>query len=237
MTAQAQPSGKDPTPALKVLEAAHHFSTLPMDVKDSLARQMIPRVYEPGNVICLEGDKGEYIYFVEKGWVKSVRTATDGREQAALFLHDGEIIGSEAVFTAGTYELTSITLEKVYTWAVPAGVLKVLVTRNPPLAMVFLELLGARVNYYIQLVEDLGLRSVQARIAHTLLDHVEIKDGMLVVPRRPWTTLDAMAARLGTVRDVLKRALNVFEADGVLRLEHNRIVILDAQKLVERGKA
>jgi len=85
-------------------------------------------------------------------------------------------------------------------------------------------------------VEDLGLRSVQARVAHTLLAHAELKNGQLVVPRQAWTTFDEMATRLGTVRDVLSRTFSILEAEGILRMERSRIIILDSQKLLERGR-
>jgi hypothetical protein len=45
-----------------------------------------------------------------------------------------------------------------------------------------------------------------------------------------------MATRLGTVRDVLSRALSVLEAEGILRMERTQIVIFDPQKLLERGR-
>ncbi len=198
---------------------------------------MISRTYTAGQVICLEGEPGEYLYLLEKGWVKGVRTATDGREQAALFLRDGELFGDEAVFSGATYSLTVVALEKVNAWALEGAVLVDMTKRYPALALACLEHLSARILYYIQLVEDLGLRSVQARIAHTLLNHAELQDGALIVPRRSWTTLDEMAVRLGTVRDVLSRSLNALESEGILRLERSQVVILDPQRLLERGKA
>ena len=230
------PSVSDFSSARQILAATRHFSNLPAEVAEALARQMIPRAYSAGQVICLEGEPGEYIWFVEKGWIKGVRTATDGREQAALFLRDGEIFGDEAVFGGAAYPVTVIALEDVTTWALPGAALRELVNRHPALARACLEHLSARVLYYVQLVEDLGLRSVQARMAHTLLNYAELRDGQLIVPRRQWTTLDEMATRLGTVRDVLSRALKTLELDGILRLERNQIVVLDPKKLLERGK-
>jgi len=85
--------------------------------------------------------------------------------------------------------------------------------------MAVIRHLGERVLHYLNLVEDLSLRSVEARLAHTLLQHAEFQDGRLVVPRRSWTTFDEMAVRLGTVRDVLSRALKTLEAEGLLRVE------------------
>jgi CRP/FNR family cyclic AMP-dependent transcriptional regulator len=223
--------------AKQTIAAMRHFSGLPIEVNEALARQMILRAYTAGQVICLEGEPGEYVYFLEKGWVKGVRTALDGREQAALFLHESEIFGDEAVFSGAAYPVTVIALEKVSAWALEGAALVDLSKRYPALALACLEHLSARVLYYVQLVEDLGLRSVQARIAHTLLNHAELRDGALIIPRRSWTTLDEMAARLGTVRDVLSRSLNALETEGILRLERSQIVILDPQKLLERGKA
>ena len=223
--------------AKQAIAATRHFSALPAEVNEALARQMISRAYTPGQVICLEGEPGEYVYLLEKGWVKGVRTALDGREQAALFLRDGELFGDEAVFSGAAYPVTVVALEKISAWAIEGAALVDLSKRYPALALACLEHLSARVLYYVQLVEDLGLRSVQARIAHTLLNHAELRDGVLIVPRRSWTTLDEMATRLGTVRDVLSRSLNVLETEGILRLERSQIVILDPQKLLERGKA
>ena len=133
--------------------------------------------------------------------------------------------------------MTVVALEKISAWAIEGAALVDLSRRYPALALACLEHLSARILYYVQLVEDLGLRSVQSRIAHTLLNHAELRDGVLIVPRRSWTTLDEMATRLGTVRDVLSRSLNVLETEGILHLERSQIVILDPQKLLERGKA
>jgi Sec-independent protein translocase protein TatA len=45
-----------------------------------------------------------------------------------------------------------------------------------------------------------------------------------------------MATRLGTVRDVLGRAITALEAEGIMRMERSRDVILDPQRLLERGQ-
>ncbi len=230
------PITPDFSTAKQALTATRQFSALPAEAAEALVRQMIQRNYDSGQIICLEGEPGEHVWFVEKGWVKGVRTASDGREQAALFLHDGDTFGAEAVFSRSAYPVTVTALEKVHAWAVQGPTLISLAERYPALALACLEQLSARVMYYVQLVEDLGLRSVQARMAHTLLNYAELREGQLIIPRRQWTTLDEMATRLGTVRDVLSRALKALESEGILRLERNQIVVLDPKKLLERGK-
>jgi CRP/FNR family transcriptional regulator, cyclic AMP receptor protein len=225
----------DTVRARKTLSTVQYFTDLSDEILDLLICRMIPCHFDAGQVICLEGEPGEKVFILEKGWAKAVRTAVDGREVAAMFLSGGELFGLETVFTVATYPVTVIALENITAWAIEGLMLANLLQRYPALAMAFIRHLSERVIYYIQLVEDLGLRNVQARVARTLMLHAVQRDGQLVVPRQTWTTLDEMAIRLGTVRDVLSRSISVLEADGILRMERSQIIILNPQKLLERG--
>ncbi len=230
------PPLSEPSARLKaVLAQVRHFDSLPLEVQDAISAAAIPRHFEAGQVIYLEGEPAEFVYILERGWVKATRMSRDGREQAMLFLRPVEIFGDIAVFTGVTYPGTVTALEAVDAWLVPSATLMALVKRYPELAMAVIRKLGERVLHYIELVEDLSLRSVEARLANTLLRNAEQHDGQLVVPRHEWTTFDEMAVRLGTVRDVLSRALKTLEAEGLLKVGKKEILLLDAKGLVERG--
>jgi CRP/FNR family transcriptional regulator len=45
-----------------------------------------------------------------------------------------------------------------------------------------------------------------------------------------------MASRLGTVREVVGRALRSLAASGVIAFDRHRIVILDAERLAEEAE-
>jgi CRP-like cAMP-binding protein len=218
-----------------VLAQVRHFDNLPTEVQDAMAAASMPCHFTAGQVIYLEGEPAEFVYILERGWVKATRMSRDGREQAMLFLKPGEIFGDIAVFTGMTYPGTVTALEGVDAWMIPSATLMKLVKRYPDLALAVIHKLGERVLHYIELVENLSLRSVEARLANTLLQHVEEVDGQLVVLRRAWTTFDEMAVRLGTVRDVLSRALKTLESDGLLKVKKHEIIVLDAKRLAERG--
>jgi len=57
----------------------------------------------------------------------------------------------------------------------------------------------------------------------------------LIVSRREWTTLDEMAVRLGTVRDVLSRAMKILETENLIIVNKQSIQIIDPQGLAERA--
>jgi hypothetical protein len=54
--------------------------------------------------------------------------------------------------------------------------------------------------------------------------------------RRAAKSLDEMAIRLGTVRDVLSSTLNALEGEGFLKIGRTKIIIIDPQKLLKRGR-
>ncbi len=223
-------------PLKKLLSRIRRFNELSSEVQEEIAAAARPRHYEAGQVIYLEGEPADAVYILERGWVKATRMSRDGREQAMLFLRPVEIFGDVAVFVGVPYPGTVTTLEEVDVWVIPAQTLLHLVRRHPELAMAVIQRLGERVLHYIGLVEDLSLKSVEARLANTLLQNAELHEGQLIVPRRVWTTYDEMAVRLGTVRDVLSRALKTLEAEGLLKVERRQIILLDRDGLAQRGE-
>jgi CRP-like cAMP-binding protein len=235
MTFNPNPDPKHFARLKAILARIRHFDGLPPEVQERIAASAIPRHFEAGQVIYIEGEPADAFYLLERGWIKATRMSRDGREQAMLFLESGEIFGDIAVFSGTTYPGTVVALEAVDAWAIPTRDFLALTEKYPALAMAVIRHLSDRVLHYIGLVEDLSLRNVESRLANTLLQHAEAQDGQLIVPRRGWTTFDEMAVRLGTVRDVLSRALKTLEAEGLLRVEKQAIVLLDPKGLAMRG--
>jgi len=219
----------------KTLLRVPQFNLLAIETQNAIATSAIHRHFDAGQVIYVEGEPAEAVYILESGWIKAIRMTRDGREQAMMFLRPVEVFGDIAVLTGRMYPGTVVALESVNVWTIPAKTILELIPRYSDLAMAIIRHLGERVLHYISLVEDLSLRSVEARLVRNLLQNAELHEGHLIVPRREWTTFDEMAVRLGTVRDVLSRALKTLEAENLLRVEKQSIVLLDPQGLADRA--
>jgi CRP-like cAMP-binding protein len=219
-----------------LLAHTRHFGELPEEIQQAVATHATHRHFDAGKVIYVEGEPAQFIYILESGWVKATRMSREGREQAMMFLRPVEVFGDIAVFTGTAYPGTVVALDDVSVWVIPAKAILELISLHPVLAMAVIRHLGGRVLYYLSLVEDLSLRSVEARLANTLLQNAVMEDSHLVVPRQSWTTFDEMAIRLGTVRDVLSRALKTLEAENLLKVEKQAIILLDPIGLEERGR-
>jgi len=219
----------------RTLQRLSQFNELANEAQQALVTAAVHRHFSGGQVIYLEGEPADSMYILESGWVKATRMTRDGREQAMMFLRPVDVFGDIAVLTGVPYPGTVTALEDVAVWSIPAHTVLDLVQHQPGFALAVIRHLGKRVLYYINLVEDLSLRSVESRLAHTLLHHAELHEGQLIVPRREWATFDQLAVRLGTVRDVLSRALKTLESEKLLQVERQSIILLDPKGLAERA--
>jgi CRP/FNR family transcriptional regulator len=102
-----------------------------------------------------------------------------------------------------------------------------LLETHPALAHGVIRDLAGRLQHLVGLVEDLSLRTIESRLARTLLEGLVNNE----IPRRKWATQNEMAARLGTVPDVLNRALRKLVEEGLISVTRHQIRIIDPEGL------
>lgn len=221
---------------ISLFSRSDFFAGLPEHTRQRIIAIAKPRHFQVGQVIYLEGEPADNVYILENGWVKASRMSRKGREQGMLFLRPPEVFGDIAAMTNEVYPATTTALEDVDVWLIPSVELLRLVGESRELALAMIRRLSYRVMHYIEMVGELSLKPVETRLAGSLLQHVEPNGEQLIVPRRQWATLDEMAVRLGTVRNVLSRALRVLEAEGYIRVEKRYIVVLDLEGLAHRAE-
>ena len=122
-----------------------------------------------------------------------------------------------------------VALEPATVWRVPLEAIRRLIQGDPAFAQQIIDLLSERLRSSVTLVEDLSLRAVINRLARLILDEA---DGDTLF-RPAWYTQDELAARLGTVGDVVQRSLRKLEADKLIEVERSQIRILDSTGLEE----
>lgn len=207
--------------------ALPYFKNIDAETTQAVARVAIRRAYEPDQLILLEGEAGGGLYIVQTGWLKVSKISLDGREQILQFLGRGETFNAVGVFTGSPNPATVTALESSTVWIIPREKMLDLLETHPPLARMVIQDLAGRVLHLITLVEDLSLRKVESRFARLLLE--EAQDNL--IPRQPWATQPEIAARLGTVPDVVSRTIRKMADSGILQVTRNEITILDREKL------
>lgn len=196
-----------------------------------LARSAVRRDYPPGGVIFLEGEAAPALCYVAAGWVKIVKMSPAGREQILYLWGPGEIFGGIGAFVDRPAPATAIALEAADLWILPRAALRQVFAADPALALAVMELMASRIDELMQLVADLSLHTVTQRLARLLIERAEGD----VVHRRLWATQSEMAARVGTVPDVLNRALRSLVEEGLIEFSRHQIRILDLQGLTAKA--
>ena len=203
------------------------FDGLDDDTLGELARAARRREYGAGEVIVLEGEAQPGLYFLDSGYVKVVKSAPSGREQTLPVLEPGATFNEIGVFSRQPNPATAVALEPTAVWLIPRETLTGLMRERPDFAQSVIERMAERMLFLVTLVSDLSLRPVTGRLARLLLETAA--DDIVLRPR--WFTQAELAARLGTVPDVVQRSLRGLEADGLIAVDRARIRILNRPAL------
>lgn len=220
-------SRMSPQELLNRLWQVPYLAGLNQQALDNMAQTAIGRHYAAGEVIFLENEPSAGLYFLQTGWVKIVKLSLEGREQILRFIGPGEAFNELGIFANRPNPATALALEPADIWLVPRETLVRLLQEHPEFAQRLMENLADRVTYLVGMVADLSLKPVLSRLARLLLD--DAKDGVL--PRPQWYTQAQLAARLGTVPDVVQRALSSLVTGGVIELQRHQIRILNPAAL------
>jgi CRP/FNR family transcriptional regulator len=214
------------TTAAPRIEHIPLLADLPPDEQSRLAGKLIPRRYGPDEVIVLQGDPVHAACFVVEGHVRVVLMSPDGREQVLQEVGPGEAFNVASLFGSGCVShATVIAVSEVLALAMRRDDLHSLVQHHPWFALGLLQALASEIAYLSVLVGDLSLRSVRGRLARLLLEQADAGQ----VARR-WTQSE-ISARLGTVREMISRTLGAFADAGLIRMDRQRIVLLDREGL------
>lgn len=187
------------------------------------------REYSEGEIVVLEGEAAASLYYLQRGWLKVVKTSPSGREQILRFLEPGDTFNEIGVFTDRPNPATAIALEPAGIWLIRRSDLNRLLSEHPTFSRHVIANMAERMMYLVDLVTDLSLRPVMGRLARLLVESA-VDD---VLHRPGWYTQSELAARLGTVPDVVQRALRSLANDGLISVDRQRIRILDRAALVD----
>ncbi len=208
------------------------FRDLEPSALEALAKGASRHAYGADEVVFSEGEVSQGLYIVETGWLKGSKLAGSGREQVLRYFGAGEAVNEVSLFVEITNPATLAALEPSHVWLVPRRAVLEIVDVQPKLLWPLTQALAKRLHYVVGLVEDLSLLPLDARVAKFVLEHAE--EGVL--ERKRWATQAELAARLGTVPDVLHRVLRSLSEAGLIEVARQHILILDPAGLEERTR-
>jgi CRP/FNR family transcriptional regulator, anaerobic regulatory protein len=178
-----------------------------------------------GQVLFRPGDAAQGFVVVLAGRIEVRLTAASGREILLYAVEPGEscvqttlgLMGDEA------YSGEAIAASDIEVVVIPRPLFRQLVDQDPGFRSFVLRAFGQRMAELTHLLERVAFERIEVRLAAALL---ELAEGDLVE-----ATQAELAARIGSVREVVSRRLEAFVRNGWIQVERGHVRLRDGDEL------
>ena len=202
-----------------------YFDDLPDALLREISTHMQLREYARGDVLFWEGDPCAGLHIIEKGNVKLYRVSPQGRQYILRVLSEGETCNEVPAFDGGANPVNVEALSTCRVWVVEPEPLKNLLETHPRFAVKVVRNFGRNLRDLVHRVSEMAFYQVTHRLARLIS---ELPDSDRHGPH--WTQ-EQLAARLGTVREVVARSLKELEQSGAIQIVDRKIQIADEEAL------
>ncbi|MBN2581849.1 MAG: Crp/Fnr family transcriptional regulator [Planctomycetes bacterium] len=178
--------------------------------------------------LFLQGQRADRFYVLVEGAVKLFRTSPDGRQQILHTVTPPNAFAEAAVFAGARYPAHAVAMKPSECLLMPRQEFVDLLGRYPELTMRVLASMSRRLQDFVNLIEDLSLREVSARLARYLLeeaDRHERRKFRLSMPK------GELARQLGTTPETLSRTFTRMDDRGLLTTSGQTVHLLDTDRL------
>jgi CRP/FNR family transcriptional regulator len=222
-------------PLVEDLRKTALFSRLGPESLADLERIARVRRVDAGNVLFGAGDPATGFFVLLEGRIKLYKISPEGKEYILRMVRAGETFAEAVAFSGLRYPVFAEALEACRVARFEVNEFRRLIHRTPQLALNMIATMAELLHALTVKIEDLSLREVGARLCRHLL---ELAEGASGAPRDGLTleletTKTALAARIGTISETLSRTFRKLQQQGLLRVERNRVTLLDCRRLRE----
>jgi CRP/FNR family transcriptional regulator len=218
---------------ITALKRTKLFEALDETTVRALAERAVERRFQKDEVLFVAGEEASGLYVIVEGAVRAFRVSLDGREQVIHVERAGATIAEVPVFDDGTYPSTAAAEEDATVLFINKRDVRHVCLEHPEITLAALKVLAGRLRRCAELVEALSLREVGQRLARFLLAEARrsgtrTENGSSINLTQ---TNQQIAARIGSVREVVSRAFTRLQHDGLIIVEGRRLIIPDETAL------
>lgn len=215
------------------LKRSQLFAQLDEDNLRLLADRALERNLKKDEILFIAGDEARGMFVIVEGAVRAFRVNPDGREQVIHIERAGATIAELPMFDEGAYPSTVAAEQPTTVLFLNKQDVKALSLQHPEIALAAIKVLAERLRRCAALVEALSLREVGARLARFLLNEARRSGARTDQGFRLnlTQTNQQIAARVGSVREVISRAFTRLQHEGLIEIEGRQVMIADEAAL------
>jgi CRP-like cAMP-binding protein len=205
------------------------FTDLSDDEIALIANSVNRMRFDQGAVVFCEGDPCNELLIVEEGAVRIFKSAASGRRQLIGIERPGNSLGEVAIFDGGCYPTSAETAIPTVLLQLPAAKFRKICLQNPELSLKVFRVLGHRLRHLVSLIEELSFSTVRGRLIAFLIRLAE-ETGQRTASGLQFELTEnneELAARLGTVRELVSRNLGRLHGAGLIKMNRRVVCIPD----------
>jgi len=207
---------------LETLRGVPFLHELPESTLVEVARRCVEKVHMRGEVIFLEGDPPKGFLVVREGAVKIYKTGDGGREQILEIEGPGRVVAELPLFDGHPYPASCAAVHDTVILVVRPRDFQDLLERHPDLTRAVIASLAFRLRRMVMLVRELSLRDVRQRLMDFLRESAKSGSSFELD-----LSHQELAARIGTVREIVSRTLAKLVQEGAIRVEGKTVTLLE----------
>jgi CRP-like cAMP-binding protein len=222
-------------PVLEALVTIPFFAGLDPVALERVAAGMRSRRFRRGEVIFHIGDPGDALFVMVVGEVKISLPSETGEEAILATLKSGDVFGELALLDGAPRSATATAISATETVVLPRDRFRELIATEAGVRDALLASIAGELRRLTTHVEELHFLDITGRLASRLArlagesGAARLADGSIRLAG-PLTQGD-LAAMIGCTRQSVNKLLGMFSDDKLIRLERDRIVILDLDGL------
>lgn len=188
------------------------------------------RYFKKKDILFMESQAPNDLYFIVKGSVKTYKINYDGKELVTGIHKAGNFLGYTPLLEEKNYTENAEALEDTQVALIPKNDFMVLLYSSKDVARKFIQLLSNNLDDTEKRLLDVAYQSVRQRVAGALLqirDKYSSSNSVIAIGRKEISGL------IGTATESLNRTLADFKDEGLIEILDDGLRIID-QKRLER---
>ncbi len=199
---------------------------------EALSEESNSNAYKKKQVIYKQGNHPHYLFYIQKGKVKTYKTHEDGKDLVIDLYNEGDFFGYTALLEGSAYTETAEAIEETELALIPRKEFEDLLNSNPSIAKKLISLLSKNVVAKENQLLGIAYNTLRKKVAEALVSmlkkyHVNKKEPFVVDLSR-----EELATIAGTATESLIRTLSDFKTEKLIDIKSGKVVITDESKLV-----
>ncbi|MBN1411550.1 MAG: Crp/Fnr family transcriptional regulator [Spirochaetales bacterium] len=188
-------------------------------------------IFNPGDSIFIEGEKGDMMYIIQSGKVKIVRKFGE-KEYVLSILEKGNFFGEMAIVMKDKRTASAIAVTKVEVLGFDRDGFESMIKKNSKIALNIIDKLCRRLWSANQQVRLLVRKNKSALVAMNLIHMFKgINSDKTELPYDK--ILADMSENLELPLELVESLFDSLQKDGIINIKGNTLLLLDAGKLTE----